>query len=250
MMQRFKNKIAMVTGASGGLGRAISLQLSSEGATLILIGRRREILEDLSIEIQEAGGEAIFYQLDLTDLSKLKEMVEDIKGHITQLDLLVNNAGKELFIPFSATSLKATEDLFAINVVSLINLTRQVLPQIPAQGSIVNIASVVAVVGASALSIYSATKGALISLTRSLALELAPRRVRVNAIAPGTIKTSMTERMFRKLTEGQVQKIEEMYPLGFGTPEDVAFAVAYLGSDQARWITGQTLIVDGGYSIG
>jgi 3-oxoacyl-[acyl-carrier protein] reductase len=244
----FQDRIVVVTGASSGIGAEIARELARRGGHTILIARRADQLEEISGEIGRGGGLATAIPCDITDEAGLKGLVSRLREQFGQLHLLVNNAGRELVMPLQVTRPQVMRELLELNVVAMAEMTRQCLPLLKAGSSVVNMASAAGLVGGAGLSIYGASKGAVVALTRSLAKELAPRRVRVNAIAPGIVKTEMAERMFGRLKAEQVAQLEAAHPLGFGTPRDVAHGVAFLGSDHAAWITGHVLVVDGGFS--
>ncbi len=215
---------------------------------MILVARREDRLAEIARRITQAGGSAQAVVCDVTAESAIKDLVAKVRDQFGELHLLVNNAGRELVMPLQVTRSQAVRDLIELNVVATAEVTRQCLGLLKAGSAIVNMASVAGFKGGAALSVYGASKAAVIALTRSLAKELAPRRVRVNAVAPGVVRTEMAERMFGRLNAEQVAQLEAAHPLGFGAPRNVAHGVAFLGSDEAAWITGHVLVVDGGFS--
>ena len=247
MNMQYQHKTALVTGASSGIGAEIARELARRGAHVVLVARREDQLNEISHEIIAAGGKATPIACNIVDESSLKLLIERV-DQIGELNLLVNNAGRELVSPLQATRPQAMRDLFELNVVGLANVTRNCLRFLQSGSSIVNMASVAGIRGAAGMSIYCASKGAVIAFTQSLALELAARKIRVNAVAPGIVSTEMAERMFEKHPPSYATRMESASPLGFGRTTDVASAVAFLGSDEAAWVTGQTMVIDGGFS--
>ena len=249
--KRFYEKVALVTGASTGIGAAIAARLAKEGASVMLFARRKELLEKRVEEILSYGGIASYYAGSVTNDDDVVSCVEYSLNLYGRIDVLINNAGVELVRPFAMTSGVEWNNTVNVNLGGVIRFTQHVQRPMVVSGNggvIINIASVYALAGSKAVSIYSMTKGGLISLTKSLAIELASRRIRVNAIAAGIVETDMTKRTFANLQDYQIEEIRQMHPLGFGTPQDIASCVAYLASDEARWITGTVLVIDGGYT--
>ncbi len=240
---------ALITGASTGIGMAIAKELATRGMRVLLIARNTERLCALVSEIEESGGCAIAFPCDVTDEVAVKESVAAIRGRFSRIDLLVNNAGKELVAPLQVQKADAAMEIMEVNVVALAMFIKATLRLLGEGSSIVNMASVAAIKGAPGMSVYAASKGAVVAFTKAMSLELASKKIRVNAIAPGIVRTEMTDRMFARYSPEQIAVLEASYPLGFGRPEDIAGVVAFLGSDDARWVTGQTIVVDGGYSV-
>lgn len=250
-LQRFKNKTALITGASSGIGTAVAMRLANEGASVILFARRENRLEKCVKKIADQGGKASYFVGDVTKEDDVTRCIQDTLSRYDTVDILVNNAGVELVRPLAMTSYEDWSHLVDVNlggVIRFIQGVQRSMSRSPNGGTIVNVSSMYGVVGVAGSSVYSMTKGGLISLTRSLALELASRKIRVNAVAAGVVETDMTQRLFASLGRKQVEHIRQMHPLGFGTPEDVAAGIAYLASDEARWVTGSVLVIDGGYT--
>lgn len=239
-------KIAIVTGASRGIGRAIALKLAAEGAMVVVNynGSENRALK-VKQEIEEKGGRAEIYQCDVSDFEKCEAFVTDIIKQYGRIDILVNNAG----ITRDGLLMKMSEEDFDkvmdTNLKGAFNTIRFASRQMLKQrcGRIINMASVVGVTGNAGQANYAASKAGIIGLTKAAARELASRGVTVNAIAPGFIETDMTKDLPEKVKEGSVSQI----PLGrFGKPENVAAAAVFLASEEAEYITGQVLHVDGG----
>ena len=231
-------KVAVVTGASRGIGRAIAIKLASEGAAVVInYNGSKERAEEVKKEIEENGGTADIRQCNVSDFHACEEMFKEIIATFGRVDILVNNAGITRDGLLMKTNLKGT-----FNCIRFV--ARQMIKQ--RGGRIINMASVSGVLGNAGQANYSASKAGVIGLTKSAARELASRGITVNAIAPGFINTEMTEVLSDKVKEGAVAQI----PLGkFGETEDIANAAAFLAGDGARYITGQVLNVDGGMAI-
>ena len=246
MMQDYQGRIALVTGAFSGIGAGIAAELARRGRQVLLVARRVDRLELLAATIRDSGAEAVCLPCDITDEPAVKALAAEVKSQFAQIDLLVNNAGREMLAPLQVTKSADARDLMEINLLAVSTVTCALLNLLTRGAAIVNMASTAALRGEAGMAMYCASKGAVVAWTRALALELAPRGIRVNAVAPGMVKTDLMERNWKKLRPEHVKALEAQHPLGFGTVEDVAAATAFLGSDAARWITGHTLVVDGG----
>lgn len=244
-MKPLENKIALVTGAARGIGQAIALQLASDGADLALCDVKAEWLDDTAAKVRALGRRAETYAMDVAAGAAVGEAVAKIAADFGRIDVLVNNAG----ITRDTLLIRMTEEdwdaVLDVNLKGAFLVTKAVVKYMMKQrsGAIVNIASVVGIMGNPGQANYTASKAGLIALTKTTAKELGSRNVRVNAVAPGFIRTAMTD----KLSEPVKEAMLKMVPLGrLGEPEDVAKAVAFLASDAAAYVNGQTLAVCGG----
>jgi 3-oxoacyl-[acyl-carrier protein] reductase len=249
MSQRLTGKVAVVTGASKGIGAAIAKHLADEGAAVVVnYASSKEGAERVVAEIKGKGGRAIAVQANVAKHADVQRLFADAKKAFGRLDVLVNNAGIYEFAPLENVTAEHFHKHFDLNVLGLILATQEAVKQFgPAGGSIINISSVASVSAPAGASVYSATKAAVDAVTRSLAKELGPRKVRVNAINPGMVETEgvhaagLAESDFRKQIEAQT-------PLGrIGQPDDVGPVAVFLASDDSGWITGETLHVAGGH---
>lgn len=239
------NKTVLITGAASGIGRATSLQCADLGANVVLVDLNENGLNET---IRLIGQDTIeYYSVDLTDSEKLEGMVLQLP----KLDGVVSNAGIVLSLLAKFNEQSDMERIFKINTFSHINLIQQLIvhKKINKQASIVFTSSMSGVFcGIAGGSLYGATKSALLGYSKALALELAPRGIRVNTIHPGMIETPLTQGT--ALSHDQLEMDANTYPLGrYGRPEEIAYAIVYLLSDATQWMTGSQLLIDGGYSL-
>lgn len=241
-------RTVLVTGASSGLGRAISVLISQLGGRVILVARNTERLAETLALMDE--GEHRLEPFDLQDLDAIPAWMKKVSSEAGTLDGLVHSAGLHATLPLRVLKPSRLDEMMKINVSAAMSLTKGFRQRgVRAErGSVVYLSSVSALAGSPGNAGYSATKGALVSMCRSLAMELAPEQIRVNCLAPGWVPTELAAKAEEKLETSQLQAISDMHPLGLGRPEDVANAAAFLLGDSGRWITGQTLVVDGGYT--
>jgi NAD(P)-dependent dehydrogenase (short-subunit alcohol dehydrogenase family) len=235
----------LVTGASSGIGENIAITLSRLGAAVICVGRDKSRLQSTYDKLHGAG-----HKIEVFDLTVIDEIPEWVAS-LAPLHGLVHAAGVQMLLPLRATTSEKWHHVFRLNTEAAYALIRGFDRQkkfSEGKGSIVLISSVMGLVGAPGRSAYSASKSSLQGIAQSLALELAPAKIRVNCVAPAYVKTPMWDDLIRLMTPEQVQIIEAKHPLGIGNPDDVAYAVAYLLAETGRWVTGTTLVVDGGYT--
>lgn len=240
---------ALVTGASRGIGRGIARALAEKGwPVCVNYLEHRDAAESLAEELRKAGRNAIIYQADVSDRKAVEAMVQAASEALGPVELLVNNAGIAQQTLFQDTDDAAWSRMLAVNLTGPRNTVMAALPHMLTEkrGCIVNVSSIWGLRGSSCETAYAASKAGLIGLTRSLALELAPSGIRVNAVAPGCIATDMV----RALGTETRAMLEDETPMGrLGAPEEIAKAVCFLASDSASFITGQTLTIDGGFIV-
>lgn len=250
-MSSLKGKVAVVTGASKGIGAAIAKRLAANGARVVVnYASSRQGAENVVAEIAKAGGEAIAVGGSVANEADIDQLFAETTKAFGRLDILVNNAGVYGFAPLEQVTAADYKRHYDTNVLGLLLTTKAALPHFPPEGgSVVNISSVVSTLAPAAASVYSSTKGAVDTITKSLAKELGPRKIRVNAINPGLVITEGTQSAGIVNSDFERRAIAET-PLGrAGQPDDIAAPVAFLASDDARWITGETIFVSGGAAI-
>jgi 3-oxoacyl-[acyl-carrier protein] reductase len=249
MSERLSGKVAVVTGASKGIGASIAKHLAAEGAAVVVnYASSKEGAQRVVAEITKSGGRAVAVGANVARQADIERLFAEAKKAFGRLDILVNNAGIYEFAPLEAITPEHFHKQFDLNVLGLILASQEAVKHFgPSGGSIVNISSVVSTSAPPASAVYSATKAAVDAVTRSLAKELGPRKIRVNSINPGMVETEGVQSA--GLSSGDFRKeLEAQTPLGrIGQPQDIAPAAVFLASDDSGWITGETLYIAGGY---
>lgn len=248
MAGKLAGKVAMVTGASKGIGADIALKLAAEGASVVVNYASSKSGADVVVnQITKAGGKAVAVQGDVSKEADVRRMFAESSKAFGRVDILVNNAGVYEFTPIEEFTVDQYRRMFDINVLGLLLATREAVKQFgPDGGNIINIGSVAATGAPASFSVYSSTKGALDTITMSLAKELGPRKIRVNSVNPGMVVTEGTRA--QGITESEwAKQIAAQTPLRrIGQPDDIGPVVAFIASDDARWVTGQLIQVSGG----
>lgn len=245
-------KVAIITGASRGIGESIARTLAGAGARVVLASRKQESLDEVAAQIRGAGGEALAIAAHTGKKETLLALAQQTIENYGRIDILVNNAATN---PHFGPTLEADDGLWMktleVNLMGNVWLTQAVVPQMRQQGGgkIINIASIVGLNPGRFQGIYSATKAALISLTRSLAMELGPDNIQVNAIAPGLVKTKFAQVLWEN--ESMMQMVESRTPLGrIGQPDEIAGIALWLASPFSDFTTGAVMVIDGGVTVG
>jgi NAD(P)-dependent dehydrogenase (short-subunit alcohol dehydrogenase family) len=242
-------KTVMVTGASNGIGRATAIYLSKLGARIVAVGRNQARLDDTLAALE--GSQHSSYALDLSDAEPLPSWMKRVATDVGPLYGLVHSAGIALTRPLRVQTYSDYSSIMRINVDAAVMLSkgfRQKGVRDESGSSIVYLSSVAAFTAQPGIAAYATSKGALISLARTLGRELAADKVRVNCVCPGHVQTDMAAQTNETLPEAQYNALMSRHALGIGTPEDVAYAIAFLLAPAAKWITGTALVIDGGYS--
>ncbi|MBU5676162.1 3-oxoacyl-[acyl-carrier-protein] reductase [Alkaliphilus sp. MSJ-5] len=242
---KFKDKVVLVTGAAQGIGKATALKFAQEGAKVVTVDIKLELMDEVSSEIKELGAELLTYGVNVVNREQIQDMVSDVVAKWGKIDILVNNAGITADSQLTKMEEDAFDKVIAVNLKGVYNCTQIVVPVMVENGGgvILNASSVVGLYGNFGQTNYAATKFGVIGMTKTWAKELGKKGIRVNAVAPGFIGTPMVSKMPDKV----IDMMKGKSPLNrLGTPEDIANAYAFLASDEAGFITGTTLSVDGG----
>lgn len=245
----FGGRWVVLTGGSSGIGRAIALQLGRLGARVVLVGRSTEALAEVAAMFPEGGSRVV--EQDLADCSSVGPKLRELSRDVGRIYGFCHCAGVVETRPLASLQGESLRSTMAVNLDAALEMARVLTRRdvmTEGEGSLLFVSSVYGWVGMAGQIAYSASKGALISAARAMAMELARRGVRVNTLSPGMVRTAMTEKAFKLLAPEQVAELEASHPLGAGSPEDVARAAAFLLAPESRWITGTDLTVDGGYT--
>jgi 3-oxoacyl-[acyl-carrier protein] reductase len=248
MSKKLEGQVAVVTGASKGIGAAIAEHLAAAGAAVVVNYAASKAGADAVVQrIRQAGGKAVAVQADVSKPDDIRRLFAEAKKVFGKLDILVNNAGVYEFAPLEAISAEHFHKHFDLNVLGLLLATQEAVKHFgPSGGSIVNLSSVAATLTPPNSAVYSATKAAVNAITASLAKELGPRKIRVNAVGPGVVETEGLHAAGISGSDFERQAVAQA-PLGrIGQPQDIAPAVVFLASPESAWITGETLYISGG----
>jgi NAD(P)-dependent dehydrogenase (short-subunit alcohol dehydrogenase family) len=252
-MDRVKGKVAIITGASRGLGKAQALLLAKEGAKVVITDIEEALGKKVVEEIKGDGGEVIFVKHDVSSEENWKEVIEKTLSEFSKLDVLVNNAGVILFKNIKETTLEEWRWVIRINLDGVFLGTKYAMEAMKKSGggSIINLSSTAGIVGTLDTSAYHASKGGVRLFTKAAALECSKAgydyNIRVNSVHPGVIKTPMTKDLLGD--EDSRKEVTEWHPIGHvGEPEDIAYGVLYLASDESKFVTGSELVIDGGWT--
>lgn len=243
---RFNDKVVLVTGAASGMGVSEAKAFAKAGAKVVVADVNAEGAKQVAKEIADEGGEAIGIGVDLTDLEQLQSMVDDVNAHYGRIDVLVNNAGVfDKYTTLLDTSDELWDMIYNINIKAVFRLTKMVLPQMieRGNGAIVNIASIAGLIANKGGAAYTSSKHAVIGLTKHLASTYAKDGIKINAICPGTIVTPLIKDVVANIPKDNVPMLR------FGTPEEVADLTMFLASDEAAFMSGAIVPIDGGYTV-
>ena len=248
MSNRLQGKVAVVTGSSKGLGAAIARRFGTEGASVVVnYSSNGDAAEQVVDDIVKGGGSALAFKANMSEPAEVEELFAEANRAYGRVDVLVNNAGLYDFQPLENISIELFRKHMELNVFGYLLAVKEAVKYMPDGGSIVNMGSTVTIFGASNSSVYSASKGAIDALTRSLSNELAPRRIRVNAIKPGVVDTEGLQAGGFLQTDFGPTTVSQT-PLGrLGVPDDITPAAVYLASDESSWTTGEYFILAGGH---
>ncbi len=245
-----QGKVAVITGGASGIGKACAFAMSREGAKVAIFDSQAEAGQSTADALADTGEKGAFFRADVSDEGSVREAVSQTMAQFGRIDILHNNAGIAIRHPVTEEDEQMWDICMKVNVKSVFLCSRQIIPHMLERGgSIINTSSVTGITGVRNRAVYSATKGALVALTKNMALDYAKSGIRVNCVCPGFTRTPMAKALLSD--PDKEQRLIAMHPLGrLGEPDDVANAVVFLASDLASWITGHALAVDGGFSVG
>ncbi len=251
---RLSSKTAIITGAASGIGRAAGVLFAREGASVVVVDINEAGAAETLRLTQERGAEAVSVKADLSKERDAAHVIEQAISKFGRIDILFNNAATNSYTSTLETDETELDRVFGVNVKSIFFISQAVIPHMmrAGTGSIINTSSITGIVGAPGMAAYSASKGAIITLTRTMALELAEAGIRVNCLCPASIDTPMLSESFERTPDAAHARAQNIkrHPLGrLGTPEDVAYFALFLASDESAWVTGGTHLIDGGASI-
>ncbi|MBO8159124.1 SDR family oxidoreductase [Thermosyntropha sp.] len=248
---RLEGKVAIITGGGTGIGRQAAIDMAKEGAKVLVAGRRLEPLNETVEIIRSHGEEAIACSADVTKIADIEKMRDMVKNEWGRLDILVNNAGSAMIKPFLEITPEELDYTYQVDLKSVFMVTQIMVPLMleSGGGSIINISSILGVLGTKNQSAYCAMKGGVVQLTRALAAELGPK-IRVNCLCPSHIATPMLQPMLDHLeATGKMDKLNKLFPMKrIGYPEDMSPSIVFFASDESKWITGNIFMIDGGLS--
>ena len=244
------NKNILITGASSGIGASCCKTCSEFGANILLLGRNHDKLNQTLEKLKPGDHTVLSY--DLMDIAGIEKALEETLNKYGEIHGFIHSAGTDITRPLNSLRYKDYQAIFNTNVISGFEIARILSKKQYCAidgGSYIFIASILGLVGRSGTIAYSASKGALLAGCRSMALELAAKKIRVNCISPAIVQTELVSNLFEELQEGAMDKMKLLHPLGFGHPVDIANACVFLLANETGWITGSNLVIDGGYSI-
>ena len=251
---RLTGKVAVITGAGSGIGRAAALLFAREGARVVAVDRDEESASQVTEDVRATGGHAISFRADVASQKDAQAVIDKTMAEYGKVNVLFNNAAVASYTSLLDTDETEIDRVFGTNVKSVFFLSQAAIPHMKGQGSgsIINSSSITGIVGAPGMAAYASSKGAIITLTRTMALEHAEDGIRVNCICPASVDTEMLRQAFERAPDPAVARAQNIkrHPLGrLATPEDVAYFALFLASDESSFVTGGTHVIDGGASL-